>query len=430
MIDDDSPLICEVLEEGRKEEEEEATEPVPMIFFNEKDPIVVASSTEGGGGGGGAIDDDGGDVIVMERVVRAAVILLVGVAIFVANVLVLASLLASPIRDSMTFYIMSLAVADLLCGVLVVPLSVYPAVVKDWVYGDIVCRLEGYLEVTLWTVTIYTLMWIGVDRYVAVRKPLRYETIQTKIRCQCWMLFSWVTAALLCSPPLLGFSAPTFNPDSCICMLDWRLMVPHGITLACLVLGPSLLTIGYTYSYVFRTIRRARRNRRRISLMHDLRSSASAVMGAAGAAEKETALQTETLGNPYNGVAFALLVLFAASWMPFVVLHVYEQLMTDDGHLEVPLLRFLFTWLGILNCFWKSIVYILLSAQFRASLRTLLDVCCCRCYYCCCRTAVDKGSSGGGGCSTGSSRRTPAPSNSSFVGHDSSDTGGTFDGLR
>lgn len=66
-------------------------------------------------------------------------------------------------------YLLSLASADLLCGLLVVPLSVYPALVRRWVYGDIVCRLVGYLEVTLWAVSVYTFMWISVDRYLAIR---------------------------------------------------------------------------------------------------------------------------------------------------------------------------------------------------------------------------------------------------------------------
>lgn len=84
--------------------------------------------------------------------------------------------------EVINYYLLSLAVADLLCGLLVVPLSVYPAVVSEWVYGDIICRVIGYLEVTLWAVTVYTFMWISVDRYLSVRKPLRYETLQTKTR--------------------------------------------------------------------------------------------------------------------------------------------------------------------------------------------------------------------------------------------------------
>lgn len=71
--------------------------------------------------------------------------------------------------EVINYYLLSLASADLLCGLLVVPLSVYPALVRRWVYGDIVCRLVGYLEVTLWAVSVYTFMWISVDRYLAIR---------------------------------------------------------------------------------------------------------------------------------------------------------------------------------------------------------------------------------------------------------------------
>lgn len=97
----------------------------------------------------------------------------------------------SPLTPSLSFsgptevinyYLLSLAIADLLCGLLVVPFSVYPALTGEWMYGDIVCRFTGYLEVTLWAVSVYTFMWISVDRYLAVRKPLRYETVQTKTR--------------------------------------------------------------------------------------------------------------------------------------------------------------------------------------------------------------------------------------------------------
>lgn len=117
-------------------------------------------------------------------------------------------IVAAPGGEVINCYLLSLAVADLLCGLLVVPLSVYPALVHSWVYGDIACRLLGYLEVTLWAVQVYTFMWMSVDRYLAVRKPLRYETVQTKTRCQCWMAFTWISAAMMCCPPLLGFNQP------------------------------------------------------------------------------------------------------------------------------------------------------------------------------------------------------------------------------
>lgn len=81
--------------------------------------------------------------------------------------------------EVINYYLLSLAAADLLCGALVVPLSAYPALTGRWPYGDVLCRLIGYLEVTLWAVSVYTFMWISVDRYLAVRKPLRYETVSS-----------------------------------------------------------------------------------------------------------------------------------------------------------------------------------------------------------------------------------------------------------
>ena len=71
------------------------------------------------------------------------------------------------------YYLMSLGVADLVAGVVVVPLSVYPALVQKWVYGNTICDLAVYLEITLWFAQLCTFMWISVDRYLAIRKPLR-----------------------------------------------------------------------------------------------------------------------------------------------------------------------------------------------------------------------------------------------------------------
>lgn len=254
-------------------------------------------------------------------------------------------------------YLLSLAVADLLCGLFIVPLSVYPALVQDWVYGDIVCRVVGYLEVTLWAVTVYTFMWISVDRYLAARKPLRYETIQTKTRCQCWMAFTWISAAMMCCPPLLGFQRPLFDRDAYICMLDWGNMAAYSITLSILILGPSLITLIYTYSYIFAMMKRLRSG----VPIHDK--------------EYATAL-SENLANPSHMMSFVLVIAFWASWTPFIGLHIYE--FVTGTKLTHPFLHFGVVWIGFLNSFWKSIIIVTLSPQFRLALRIFCMTICCR----------------------------------------------------
>lgn len=250
-----------------------------------------------------------------------------------------------------------MAVADLLYGLIVFPLSVYPALVQRWVYGDIVCGLIGYVEVTLWVVNVYTFMWISVDRYLAVRKPLRYETIQTKIRCQCWMAFTWISAAMMCSPPLLGLSKPLFDSDAYICVLNWGNMAAYTITLLILILGPSLITIIYTYSYIFNMIRKLKSD----VPIHDK--------------EYVTAL-SENLSNPSHMMSFVLIASFWISWMPFVGVKVYEYM--TGVKLQIPLIHFIIIWIGFLNSLWKSLILVFLSPQFRFALRIFCMTICCR----------------------------------------------------
>lgn len=225
------------------------------------------------------------------------------------------------------------------------------------VYGDIICRLVGYLEVTLWSVSMYTFMWISVDRYLAVRKPLRYETVQTKTRCQCWMAFTWISAAMLCCPPLLGFNKPLFDRDAYICMLDWGNMAAYSATLAILVLGPSLITIVYTYSYIFSMMRKVRSG----VPIHDK--------------EYATAL-TENLSNPSHIMSFVLIFTFWLSWSPYISVRLYEFF--TGVKVQVPFLHFGIVWLGMLNSFWKSLILLTMSPQFRLGLRIFCMTICCR----------------------------------------------------
>jgi dopamine/ecdysteroid receptor len=60
---------------------------------------------------------------------QACGILVLGIAIVISNVIIIATYInyRGP-TEVVTIYLLSLATADLLCGLLIVPLSVYPAV--------------------------------------------------------------------------------------------------------------------------------------------------------------------------------------------------------------------------------------------------------------------------------------------------------------
>lgn len=119
-----------------------------------------------------------------------------------------------------------------------------------------------------------------------------------------WSSRGSISVAMMCCPPLLGFQKPIFDREAFICMLDWGNMAAYTITLSILVLGPSVITIVYTYSYIFTMMRRLRSG----VLIHDK--------------EYATAL-SENLSNPSHIMSFILVMAFWVSWAPYAVLRIY-----------------------------------------------------------------------------------------------------------
>lgn len=162
------------------------------------------------------------------------------------------------------------------------------------------------------------------------------------------MAFTWISAAMLCCPPLLGYSKPVFNKEAYVCMLDWGNMAAYSATLAILVLGPSVISIVYNYGYIFHMMRKLKSG----VPIHDK--------------EYATAL-AENLSNPSHIMSFALVFTFWISWLPYMGLRFYE--FCAGGPVENQLLHFGVVWFGVLNSFWKIIIMGAMSPQFRLALR-------------------------------------------------------------
>lgn len=111
---------------------------------------------------------------------------------------------------------------------------------------------------------------------------------------------------MMCCPPLLGFNKPIFDHEAFICMLDWGNMAAYTITLSILVLGPSVITIIYTYGYIFSMMRKLKSG----APIHDK--------------EYATAL-SENLSNPSHFMSFALVMGFCLSWAPYAGLRIYTS---------------------------------------------------------------------------------------------------------
>uniref|UniRef100_A0A8C4RLV7 G-protein coupled receptors family 1 profile domain-containing protein n=1 Tax=Erpetoichthys calabaricus TaxID=27687 RepID=A0A8C4RLV7_ERPCA len=92
--------------------------------------------------------------------------------------------------------VLSLAVADFLVGVIIMPFMVIQSVETCWYFGEKVCYIYTCFLTTLTTVSVFNLVLIAIDRYFAICDPLLYSTkITVRITCIA-VLFIWVLTFL------------------------------------------------------------------------------------------------------------------------------------------------------------------------------------------------------------------------------------------
>ncbi|XP_048506487.1 octopamine receptor Oamb-like isoform X2 [Athalia rosae] len=153
------------------------------------------------------------------NVAMLVVLAVVNVMVVLGNVLViLAVYYTSKLRNVTNMFIVSLAVADLMVGVAVLPFSATWEVFKVWFYGDIWCSVWLAVDVWMCTASILNLCAISLDRYLAVTRPVSYPQIMSPKRARLLVAAVWVLSFVICFPPLVGWK-------------DKEVYVPHNTTL-------------------------------------------------------------------------------------------------------------------------------------------------------------------------------------------------------
>lgn len=135
----------------------------------------------------------------------------------VGNILVILSVVCNRhLRIPTNYFIINLAIADLLLGTTVLPVSATLEILNYWVFGRIFCDIWAAVDVLCCTASIMSLCVISIDRYIGVRYPLQYPTIVTEKRALLAMLGVWVLAVVISIGPLLGWKQPP-SPDDTVC---------------------------------------------------------------------------------------------------------------------------------------------------------------------------------------------------------------------
>ncbi|XP_033846953.2 trace amine-associated receptor 4-like [Periophthalmus magnuspinnatus] len=125
------------------------------------------------------------------------------------------------------YLILSLAVADLLVGVVVFPFSMAQTLTSCLYHENVFCKIRDCFDVTISTSSILNLCCISIDRYYAICKPLTYKNTVT-VRVAGGMIFmSWTAAAVVGTSIVIG----GHSQGTCVemCLVDFLITVAGAI---------------------------------------------------------------------------------------------------------------------------------------------------------------------------------------------------------
>jgi hypothetical protein len=112
------------------------------------------------------------------------------------------------LRKTINYFIVNMAVSDLLFPLIVIPVDIIGLVSDSWhwrvsgILGSIFCKFFFFASAVTLHVSTQSLVWIAIDRFVAVVFPIKLGLISPKIRTTA-IASTWIFAGLFNSPSLI-----------------------------------------------------------------------------------------------------------------------------------------------------------------------------------------------------------------------------------
>ncbi len=136
---------------------------------------------------------------VLKSIVLIGIILLA----ILSNLLVVISVFRyHKLRHINNYFLVSLAVADLLVACFAMTFNATVEITGQWNFGYRICDLWNSLDVHFSTVSTLHLCCIAVDRYFAIVRPLKYTTYMTVKVAACMIGVAWTAPTLISFLPI------------------------------------------------------------------------------------------------------------------------------------------------------------------------------------------------------------------------------------
>ncbi|XP_026197739.1 trace amine-associated receptor 1-like [Anabas testudineus] len=242
------------------------------------------------------------------------------------------------------YLVLSLAVTDLLVGVLVFPFNMAFTVTFCWYDENVFCKIRGTFDMLLSTCSIMNLCCISVDRYYAVCQPLTYRTKINDHVAAVMILMSWGFSAVFA----VAFSvAQLYYETSAVLFLMGKIIGPLFSFYLPLVI---MLCI---YLNILIVAQRQARS---------IQSTTFQSTKSGATVNKMERKATKTLA--------IVMGVFLISWAPFFLCYTFQ--LVSFGGVPIYVIESL-NWLTLSNSMFNPFIYALFYSWFRTAFRMIIS---------------------------------------------------------
>ena len=258
------------------------------------------------------------------------------------------------LRSPSNLIILNLSVADVLFTLISTPIDAWS---QNKESVDVVaCFITGVPSYLFCLVSIYTLVFVSIERFMATNLPVRHRLVFSTKLIQIGVSIIWILSGFLCGLPF-SISRYVYVKEYFHCMVDWSANLACTIIFFILVYCFPVLTLTFCNAFVLRAARIGQRSR------------ATASLSNSGNSQSSVPKLRFTRERRASFCIIVIVATFVICWTPYAI----GALLVSLGNSNLPK-KFMSAavLLTIGNASLNPVIYGVMNRNYREAFRNIL----------------------------------------------------------